>query len=362
MKISRTHLLKHTSPLIELPRLQTQLQCVPRIFMKCDHTAPFGGAGNKLRKLEYLVAEAQELGADTLVTTGGLQSNHARLTAAVAAKLGMRCELLLKRIVPNQTNAYEHNGNILLMHNFDARIHILNANANLATHLAHLINRLRNQGRKPYCIPFGGSSVIGSLGYVACAQEIQGQLQDLDLSADTIFCATGSGGTQAGLLAGFVATETKTKVRGISVLYQPKNIISKITGLTNGVLMLLGYQPLRNPVSQISIAADFIGADGYGVPTKEGIAAVRKLGKTEGIALDPVYTGKAFAGMLHALKSEYWRADSVVVFVHTGGIPGLYAYPDSFTSPMRNIHDNTPIAQDDNGINVDVGHDDYVVT
>lgn len=322
-------LLQTPTPLLELHNLPKALGCKARIFVKCDNTAALGAAGNKLRKLEYLATDALEQGCDTLITTGGLQSNHARLTAAVAARLGLGCELVLGKLVPRTTDNYTQNGNVLLMRHFGARLHILESGQDTKAYALQRVQQLRKEGRKPYFIPFGGSSVLGSLGYVHCAHEITRQLAEQKLQADWVFCTAGSGGTQAGLVAGFSTTPSSfTQVQGISVLFPKQRIVPIVTNLVNGVRLLLNHPPLQNPEQSIWINDQFIGAEGYGSTTPEGLEAIRLLGKTEGMVLDPVYTGRAFAGLMAAARYSQWTENTVVVFVHTGGEPGLYAYAD----------------------------------
>lgn len=342
--LPKISLLAGPTPLVELRNLPQYLRCKARIFIKCDDMAPMGGAGNKLRKLEYLAAEALEQGADTLVTMGSLQSNHARLTAAVAARCGLRCELVLSQLMPHSTANYTDNGNVLLMRNFGARLHVLEPGQDAKAYARALLQELRADGCKPYFIPFGGSSAHGALGYVGCAREIEQQLAEQNTQADLVFCTTGSGGTQAGLVAGFALSGSHTQVRGISVLYPPDYMTSVVTGLANGVLLLLQQPPLPLGASTVNIDGSQIGA-GYGIPTPAGLEAIELLGRTEGIVLDPIYTGKAFAGLLAAAQKEQWGANTTVVFIHSGGAPGLYAYADAVTDHLQNARHPHVLAQ-----------------
>lgn len=325
---SKVSLLPAPTPLVELRNLPQHLGCQARIFLKCDDMAPLGGAGNKLRKLEYLVAEAIEQGADTLLTTGGLQSNHARLTAAVAARFGLGCELVLSQLVPHTSESYTRNGNVLLMRNFGAKLHVLKPGADARAYARKRMQELRAAGRKPYFIPFGGSSVQGAWGYVGCAREIERQLAAQNLQADHVFCTTGSGGTQAGLVAGFAASDAHTQVHGVSVLYPQKRIAPIVSSLANGILMQMGRKPLPLGSQAVQVLDEQIGP-GYGIPSAAGLEAISLAGRTEGLLLDPVYTGKAFAGLLAAARAGQWGKQSTVVFIHSGGTPGLYAYADA---------------------------------
>lgn len=344
---SKVSLLPSSTPLVELRRLPQQLGCQARIFLKCDDMAPLGGAGNKLRKLEYLVAEAIEQGANTLVTSGCLQSNHARLTAAVAARFGLGCDLVLSKMVPRTSESYTSNGNVLLMRNFGARLHPLESGTDARAYARKLMEELRAAGRKPYFIPFGGSSVQGAWGYVGCAREIERQLAEQHLQADHVFCTTGSGGTQAGLLAGFAASGAHTQVHGISVLYPQERIAPVVSSLANGILMLMGRKPLPLGSQAVQVQDDQIGP-GYGIPSSAGLEAISLMGRTEGVMLDPVYTGKAFAGLLAAARAGRWNKQTTVVFIHSGGAPGLYAYADTlgeYLQQSTQAHAATPSPQ-----------------
>lgn len=327
-------LMPFPTPLVELRNLPQHLGCQARIFLKCDDMAPLGGAGNKLRKLEYLVAEAIEQGANTLVTTGCLQSNHARLTAAVAARFGLSCELVLSKMVPRTSESYISNGNILLMRNFGAQLHILEPESDARAYARNLMQKLRAAKRKPYFIPFGGSSVQGAWGYVSCAREIERQLAEQNLQADHVFCTTGSGGTQAGLVAGFAASDAPTQVHGISVLYPQERIAPVVGSLANGILMLMGRKPLPPGSQAVKVLDNQIGP-GYGIPSAAGLEAISLAGHTEGVMLDPVYTGKAFAGLLAAARAGQWNKQTTVVFVHSGGAPSLYAYADTLGDHLQ---------------------------
>lgn len=327
-------LLPSPTPLVELRNLPQYLGCRARFFLKCDDMAPLGGAGNKLRKLEYLAAEAIEQGADTLLTTGCLQSNHARLTAAVAARVGMACELVLNKQASHSSESCANNGNVLLMRSFGAKLHVLEPDQDAKAYVCNLMQNLRAAGRKPFLIPFGGSCVQGALGYVNCAREIESQLAAQDLQADYVFCATGSGGTQAGLVAGFAASDAPTRVRGVSVLHPQKRIAPIVGSLANGALLLMKRKPLPYGSRAVRVDDSQIG-EGYGQPSPCGLDAISLIGRTEGVILDPVYTGKAFAGLLAAARNERWCKHVTVVFVHSGGAPGLYAHADALTEHLR---------------------------
>ena len=218
------------------------------------------------------------------------------------------------------------------------------------------MRELRMARRKPYFIPFGGSTVQGALGYADCAQEIAQQLHAQNLQADMVFCTTGSGGTQAGLVAGFAMAGAQTHVRGISVLYPQTHIAPIVSNLANGILTMLQHQPLPPngqclaqvehgaamlqhqplpPNGQAVLVDDRHIGDGYGIPSTTGLEAIKLLSRTEGMLLDPVYTGKAFAGLLAAAQQEQWSEKTTVVFLHSGGTPGLYAYADTLSNYLQ---------------------------
>ena len=338
---AKISLLPAPTPLVELRNSPHHLESKARIFFKCDDTAPLGGGGNKLRKLEHLVVEALEQHSDTLITIGDLQSNHARLTAAVAARLGMHCELILKNLVAHTDASYARNGNVLLMRNFGARLHILEQNQDIKAYARKRMDDLRAAGRRPYFIPFSGSSVQGALGYVDCVREIKTQLAAQDLQADLVFCATASGSMQAGLVAGFASSRSTTQVRGISVLHPRQKIAPVVSNLANGILMKQGCKPLPHDERAIQIDEGQIGA-GYGIPSAAALEAISLLGHMEGMVLDPVYTGKAFAGLMAAAQQERWPEKTVVVFVHSGGVPGLYAHANTLTEHLVRSEQTAP--------------------
>lgn len=324
---TRVPLLKAVTPLVEHPGVARRLGPGVRFFIKRDDIGEIGGGGNKLRKLEFALGAASDRNADTLVTFGAMQSNHARLTAAVAARHGMQCELILSKRVARTDFAYECSGNVLLMRLFGAHLHMLAADADPLAYAECLRTELAHQGRRPYVIPFGGSDPLGAMGYANCAAEIADQLHALGLAPDHVVVASGSGGTQAGLIVGFHAAGCATEVLGISVLHAHARL-REIVG--NLVVQTCEAMRLR-PFDVAGVLTDdrFVGA-GYGLPTAGGLDAIRAVALGEGVLLDPVYTGKAFAGLLAAGAEGRFRPGQTVVFVHTGGMPGLFAYAGEF--------------------------------
>lgn len=312
------------TPIEPLPRLSTHLGG-PQLFVKRDDLTGLGLGGNKLRKLEFLLGEAQALGADTVLTVGALQSNHARQTAAACARLGLDCELILRR-GSQATEAYLHNGNILLDHLFGARIHVIDSHESREACMAARADVLRGEGRRPYTIPVGGSCALGNLGYVACAGEILTQAADAKMKFEAVVVATGSGGTQGGLVAGMQLLDG-APVIGIAVESDRREQETLAALQVADTLRLLGHAGVV-PAGQVTVMDDFVGP-GYARPTDAMREALRLAARFEGLVLDPVYTGKAFAGLLALARSGRFGKDQSLLFVHTGGAPGLFGYPES---------------------------------
>lgn len=319
----RIALLEGATPLQPLERLSRHLGG-PRLFIKRDDMGGLGAGGNKLRKLELHLARARAQGCDTVLLDGGLQSNASRLLAAAAARLGLRCELVLRKRVPRTDEAYEHNGNALLDRLLGARVHVVPGEVDSRALLDELAARARQEGHVPYVLPFGVSDALGALGYAECAREILEQAERVD----RVVVACGSGGTQAGLVAGLTALGSPARVLGVSVLAPARDIAPRVRAMASEALTLLGSKASLGD-GAVEVDEAFIGP-GYGLPTPEMVDAVSLLARTEGLFLDPVYTGKAFAGMLARIADGTVRRDETVVFVHTGGLPGLFAYVSAF--------------------------------
>lgn len=327
-RFPRHVLLDGPTPIQPLPRLSAYLGGV-NVFVKRDDLNGLGGGGNKLRKLEFLMGEALAVGADTIITVGFRQSNHARLTAAAAARVGLKCELVLTRFVPRFDADYIENGNILLDNLFDARIHDLPGSANALQFAEERANELRAQGRNVYVCPVGGSSPVGCLGYVDCAVEIMAQSTANSLFFDHIVVANGTGGTHAGLAAGFAALgRNPSVISGFTVYGNAEQAHSTTLDKANQTAALM-VPDLHVDSDAVSIDASQLGP-GYGIPTDSMRAAVRLLASTEGLLLDPVYTGKAFAGLVANISAGNYRKGQNILFVMTGGVPGLFAYRSEF--------------------------------
>ena len=325
---ARRALLEGPTPIQPLPRLSDQLGGV-NIYVKRDDLTGLGGGGNKLRKLEFLLGEALAAGADTIVTVGARQSNHARLTAAAAAQAGLQCELVLSRAVPRDDFEYLENGNILLDDLLGARVHDLPGTANALEFAQARADTLRAQGRKVYVCPLGGSSPVGCLGYAACAAEIMTQAHARELSFARIVVPNGSGGMHAGLAAGFAALAIDPSlVLAYTVLANAEQAHAATLEKAGKTLELI--DPARR-IDGASIVIDEAQlGDGYGIPTDAMREAVRLVASKEGLLLDPVYSGKAFAGLMQAVRSGRFARGENVLFIMTGGLPGLFAYRSAF--------------------------------
>ena len=299
-------------------------------YVKRDDLMGIGGGGNKLRKLEFLIGEAKSKGCDTIITTGGLQSNHARLTAASAARAGMAYELFLTHNVSRHNHAYLRNGNILLDGIFGASVHqVPNGEDPLEAAKAKGAALLA-EGRMAYVVGLGGSSPVGCLGYMACAEELIQQEASMGINFEQIIIANGSGGMHAGLVAGMIALDqSPRRVKAFSVLAPQARAYSQTMEMASSTLLKVGINS-RVAADAVQISDGQLG-EGYGLPTKAMLDAVRLLARKEGLLLDPVYSGKAFAGLLAAIHAREMPDHQAVLFIMTGGTPGLYAYERAFT-------------------------------
>ncbi len=325
----RIALFDAPTPIQRLERVENALGLKSaRLFVKRDDLMGLGGGGNKLRKLEYLLGAAIAQDCDTFITTGARQSNHARLSAAAAARSGLKAELMLTDTVPRDDPAYLHNGNQLLDGLFGAVVHHLPRGADSLAAAQARAEELRAEGRKVYVVGSGGSSPVGALGYASCAAEIRAQEAGLGLRFESVIVANGSHGTHAGLAAGMAAAgDDARRVLSFTVLAELAEAERGTLALANETLALLGGEAL---------GAEHIRIDGsqrgeaYGIPTEAMLAAVRLMARQEGLLIDPVYSGKAFAGVLAGLSEGSLSGD--VLFVMTGGTPGLYAYQPAFAA------------------------------
>ena len=330
MKLTRFPRVRIThgpTPLEFMPRL-TEALGGPNLYIKRDDCTGLGTGGNKTRKLEFLMADAQTQSADTIITQGATQSNHARQTVAIAAKMGMRCEILLEDRTGSQVDNYKHSGNVFLDYLYGATVQEVPGGTDMNAAMAKLADELRCKGHKPYIIPGGGSNALGALGYVVCALELTDQFNNLGLNVDCLVHATGSAGTQAGLVAGFEGARSQIPVLGIGVRVPKETQETNVFNLAVKTAELLGI-PGSIPRESVMANCDYVGG-GYGVPTPGMVEAVTMLARLEGILLDPVYSGKGMAGLIDLCRRGHFKKGQNIVFLHTGGSVALYGYMDAF--------------------------------
>ena len=324
-RVSLAHL---PTPLEFLPRLTDHLGG-PKIFVKRDDCTGLGTGGNKTRKLEFLMAEAQSFGATTVITQGAVQSNHARQTAAAAARIGLKCELVFETRVEGASAAYLQSGNVFLDKMFGARIRTVPKGTDMTAELDDVAEQLRKSGDIPYVIPGGGSNPTGALGYIDCAFELITQANRQNLVIDHLVHATGSAGTQAGLAVGLKATHANIPLLGIGVSAGREAQEQRVFELAMATATFVGAAGAVRR-EDIVCNCDYVGP-GYGVPTQAMNEAVLLLARLEGLLFDPVYTGKALAGMIDLVRKGFFDDAENIVFIHTGGSAGLFAYVDQLS-------------------------------
>ncbi|MFN3280606.1 MAG: D-cysteine desulfhydrase [Tabrizicola sp.] len=331
-RFPRIFLAHLPTPLERLDRLTKELGG-PEIWIKRDDCTGLSTGGNKTRKLEFLIAEAEAQGADTVITQGATQSNHARQTAAFAAKRGLACHILLEDRTGSNDPNYKMNGNVLLDHLHGATTARRAGGVDMAAEMEVLADRLRAEGRKPYVIPGGGSNPTGALGYVNCAFELVGQANDRGLVIDQIVTATGSAGTQAGLIAGLKALNAGIPLLGIGVRAPKEKQEENVFALAQKTAEKLGCPGV---VARGDVVAncDYVG-QGYGIPRADTLEAIALFAQLEGILLDPVYSGKGAAGLIDLIRKGQFRKGQRVVFLHTGGAAGLFGYDAVFAEARR---------------------------
>ena len=321
-RVSLAHL---PTPLEHLPNLSKALGG-PQIWVKRDDCTGLATGGNKTRKLEFSMAAAIAAGADTIVTVGAVQSNHVRQTAAASAKLGLKCEVLLEHRVANPTDNYAQSGNVFLDRMFGANLREYPGGTDFDEAMAAVAEEVRSNGGTPFLIPGGASDTTGALGYVNCALELLNQANERGLVIDHLVTATGSAGTQAGLIVGLKATNSNVPLLGIGVNVPREQQEAKVFALAKDTAQHIGAPGV---VARDDVIAncDYVG-EGYGVPTDSMNDAIMLLARTEGLLFDPVYSGKALAGLIDLVrKGEFGDAQNIV-FLHTGGSAALFAYAD----------------------------------
>lgn len=326
-RFPRVRLCHSPTPLEPMERLSKLLDG-PQLYVKRDDCTGLATGGNKTRKLDFLMGDAVARNADIIVTQGAVQSNHVRQTAAAAAKLGLKCHILLERRVPDVGADYETTGNVLLDTLHGAKIEFRPAGLDMNAACGELADQLRQEGANPYFIPGGGSNRVGALGYVSCALETLTQANDTGLRIDHIVHATGSAGTQAGLVAGIEGCNAGIPVQGISVRHpkaKQEEIVYRLACET------ADYLGIRASIARERVIADdgYVGP-GYGQATPEMVEAIKLMAQYEGILLDPVYSGKGMAGLIGLIRQGRFSKQDNVVFLHTGGSAALFAYQDLF--------------------------------
>ncbi|MGE5579981.1 MAG: D-cysteine desulfhydrase family protein [Bacillota bacterium] len=335
---ARADLAVLPTPYEEVPRFAKALGTGARVFLKRDDATGLALGGNKARKLEVLVGDAVSKGCDTLITCGGPQSNHARMTAAAARKMGLHPVLVLDGADPGVRQ-----GNLLLDHLLGADI-VFSGERSSGDMLEEVAASLRSEGRKPYVIPLGGSNPLGAIGYISCVEEIVQQLRPLGLAPTALYAATGSCGTLAGLILGKIIFDAPFRIIGEVVSPSAATKEERAVALTLETAEILksrasGQPELLRKLSAVtpqSVKAAFAVYDdqvgeGYGIPTPQCIEAISLLARNEGVLTDPVYTGKALAGMVQDLRQGKYGPKDAVIFLHTGGVPADFAYREALT-------------------------------
>ena len=325
-------------PRVSLAHLPTRLEFLPRltehlggpeIWVKRDDCTGLATGGNKTRKLEFSMGEALARDADTVITVGAVQSNHVRQTAAAAARLGMRCEVLLEHRVAKPSDLYLHSGNVLLDRIFGANLREYPKGTDFDAVMNDIAREVREAGGTPYLIPGGASNPVGALGYVGCAEELLQQCEQQDVTFDHVVLASGSAGTHAGLAVGLRASGSDLPVLGIGVNVPRPEQETKVYELATATA---DHIDRPGCVTREDIVADcsYVGP-GYGEPTAGMNEAVLMLARYEGLLFDPVYSGKALAGMIDYIRQGRFEKGQKIVFLHTGGVAGLFAYADTLT-------------------------------
>ncbi|MGB5870437.1 MAG: D-cysteine desulfhydrase [Albidovulum sp.] len=326
-RFPRRFLAHLPTPLERLDRLTAELGG-PEIWIKRDDCTGLSTGGNKTRKLEFLMAEAELQGADLVMTQGATQSNHARQTAAFAAKLGIPCHILLEDRTGSNNANYNTNGNVLLDHLHGATTQKLPGGGDKNAEMEVIADKMRADGKKVYTIPGGGSNPTGALGYVNCAFEMLSQVNNSGMKIDHIVTATGSAGTQAGLIVGLKAMNAQIPLLGIGVRAPKAKQEENVYNLACATAEKLGCAGV---VAREDVVAntDYVG-EGYGIPTQSGMDAIKMFAELEAILLDPVYSAKGAAGFVDLIRKGHFKKGERVIFLHTGGSAALFGYDSAF--------------------------------
>lgn len=313
-----------------LPNLSEELDGAD-IYIKRDDVMDLAHGGNKTRKLEYVFADALKKGADTVLTMGGIQSNHVRQTVSAAAKLGLESHIFLNNPVPERLAQMKSSGNYLMDKVMGACEYIIDGDDDkVAAEMQRIQKKLITEGKRPYLVPMGASNGLGSLGYMMAARELMIQWENMEINPSHIFLGTGSCGTHAGLLVGLrYFGNTTTKVVGISVS-QPEEIKKEnLRAVIEQIFEVIDLPEDLITEDDLIISGDYFGK-AYAYPTPAANDAIRLLGEKEGIILDPVYTGKTMAGLIDMVKNNKLENAKDIVFLHTGGAPAIHSFADLF--------------------------------
>ena len=329
-KFPRRGYVQAPTPLEALPRFSEALGGKVNVFIKRDDMLPGTAGGNKTRKLDFCLAEALRQGADSIITCGAVQSNHCRLTLAWAVKEGLDCHLILEERVKGSYKPEASGNNFLFQLLGVKSISVVPGGSDMMGEMQKLAETLRAEGKKPYVIPGGASNKIGALGYVSCAEEVLRQLFETGLRIEHMVVPSGSAGTHAGIIAGMIGNNAGIPVTGIGVNRKKEAQQAAVLKLAQETLDYIGTG-VTMPAEAVVAFDDYVGP-GYSLPTDGMVEAVKLLASTESILLDPVYSGKAMAGLIDLVRKDYFPEGSNVLFLHTGGSPALFAYLDTFRS------------------------------
>ncbi|GAB7499694.1 D-cysteine desulfhydrase [Bilophila wadsworthia] len=329
-KFPRRGYVQAPTPLEALPRFSEALGGKVNVFIKRDDMLPGTAGGNKTRKLDFCMADALRQGADSIITCGAVQSNHCRLTLAWAVKEGLDCHLILEERVKGSYKPEASGNNFLFQLLGVKSISVVPGGSDMMGEMQKLAETLRAEGKKPYVIPGGASNKIGALGYVSCAEEVLRQLFETGLRIDHMVVPSGSAGTHAGIIAGMIGNNAGIPVTGIGVNRKKEAQQAAVLKLAQETLDYIGTG-VTMPAEAVVAFDDYVGP-GYSLPTDGMVEAVKLLASTESILLDPVYSGKAMAGLIDLVRKDYFPEGSNVLFLHTGGSPALFAYLDTFRS------------------------------
>lgn len=327
-KFPRRKYLQGPTPIESMPALSKVLKGEVNLYVKRDDLLPGAGGGNKTRKLEFCIADALEKGADTIITCGAVQSNHCRLTASWSAKEGMDCHLILEERVKGSYKKGASGNNFLFELLGVKSIGVVEAGSDMMTQMEKKSEELKTEGKKPYIIPGGASNDIGALGYAACAEETMTQLNEMRLKIDYIVVPSGSAGTHAGMVAGMIGINGGIPIYGVNV--------SRTKDVQEGLVFDLAQKTaekieIKNAVKRDDVVCfdQYVGP-GYSLPTASMVEAVKLFSQKEAILLDPVYSGKAAAGLIDLVRKGHFKKGANVLFLHTGGSPALYEYLEAF--------------------------------